>query len=200
MIDENGVLTARQWHKAFFAAPLTSRTQQAYSLACWTCNWDKLPYQNLKPRRTAISLTILILLHVAPCYDGKGYFHNLNTGTSASYVCLELPSLSGCCFDSCFPLYCSEILEVPNLQMVVWKLCHSSFALNHQHHMHVISSYFWNCEEELQEGHGVTTHLLTALCVGPSSDIPSDTANIFSNQECPIDTHSDNWGCSTMHR
>lgn len=80
MRDENGALTARQWHKAFFAAPLTSRTQQAYSLACWTCTWDKLPYQNLKPRRTAISLTILILLHVAPCCDGKGYFHNLNTG------------------------------------------------------------------------------------------------------------------------
>lgn len=98
MRDENGALTARQWHKAFFAAPLTSRTQQAYSLACWTCTWDKLPYQNLKPRRTAISLTILILLHVAPCCDGKGYFHNLNTGTSTSYVCLALPSLSGCCF------------------------------------------------------------------------------------------------------
>jgi hypothetical protein len=96
------------------------------------------------------------------------------------------------CLVAAFLCTALSLLEVQSLQKVAWKLCHSSFALNRQHHMHVISSYFWNCEEELQEGHGVTTHLLTALCVGPSSNIPSDTANIFSNQECPIDTHSDN--------
>lgn len=173
MRDENGALTARQWHKAFFAAPLTSRTQQAYSLACWTCTWDKLPYQNLKPRRTAISITILILLHVAPCCDGKGCFHNSNTGTSASYVCLELPSLSGCCFpctalrnwggsepsDGCLEavscLLCTESLASHACYLLIFlELCGRvagrSWSNNSTPHslvrMAIFQHCFWHCQ------------------------------------------------------
>jgi hypothetical protein len=155
-------------------------------LACWTCTWDKLPYQNLKPRRTAICLTILIYYTLPFAVIAKV---TSTIWTQVwSFICLLGASLI---IWLLLWLLLSFILlsdtggSEPSdgcLEAVSWLLCTESSASHAW-----ISSYFWNCEEELQEGHGVTTHLLTVLCIGPSSNIPSDTANIFSNQECPID-------------
>jgi hypothetical protein len=143
-------------------------------LACRTCTWDKLPYQNLKPRRTAICLRILIY-YTLPFAVMAEVTTKIWTQVW-SFICLLGASLIVWLLLSFVLLWDTGGSEPSDgcLEAVSRLLCTESSA-----------SYacYLLIFLELWEGHGVTTHLLTALCVGPSSNIPSDTANIFSNQE-----------------
>ncbi len=141
-----------------------------------------------KPRRTAICLTILIYYTLPPAVTA-----NVTSTIWTEVPLLHMSAWSFPCtalrnwrFRTTFRWLPGSCITSP-LHWIASIIC-------------MLSLLIFGIEEELQEAHGVKTHLLTVLCAGPSSNIPSDTANISSNQECPIDTHSDNWCCSTMLR